>query len=282
MVINNELVIDSLLYQDGRCLTARMDEMEQLDRVSSYCKELEEKIQYDADLFWELEVEPGEQLVNIIYGGAPVKSEDGRRFLQEMITKKWTAREEREADAHIYCSLGTHVGAADNMTAYCEERQQILQSIKDAKQYTEFMRSCFPNSVFAEGCDEEFLHIKDFGVHKEEITNCLKVLDQRAIALYEQYQDNLKEAMDCLTRELCTCAPDPKHEKDLLFTFCYEEEENGEKIARTKEVVCSPHLKLIRDDSDLRIYFYWKDAEIEAGKKVLIGRVGRHPWSKYK
>ena len=36
------------------------------------------------------------------------------------------------------------------------------------------------------------LHIKDFGVHKEEITNCLKVLDQRAVELYEIYRDNLK------------------------------------------------------------------------------------------
>ena len=40
------------------------------------------------------------------------------------------------------------------MASYCEKRQSILRSIKDAKQYTEFMRSCFPNSVFAEGCDE--------------------------------------------------------------------------------------------------------------------------------
>lgn len=282
MVISNELVVESLRYRDGRCLTNRIDELEQLDQVSSYCKELEEKIQYDEDLLWELEVEPDEQLVNIIYGDAPVKSEDGRRFLQEMISKKWMPREERETDAQIDCSLGVHEGAAYNMASYCEKRQSILRSIKDAKQYTEFMRSCFPNSVFAEGCDEEFLHIKDFGVHKEEITNCLKVLDQRAVELYEIYRDNLKEAMDCLTRELCTCAPDSKHEKDLLFTFCYEEEEKGKRVARTKEVTCSPHLKLIRDDSNLRIYFYWKDDEIEAGRKVLIGRVGRHPWSKYK
>ena len=63
--------------------------------MSSYCKELEEKIQYDEDLLWELEVEPDEQLLDIIYGDASVKSEDGRRFLQEMISKKWMPREER-------------------------------------------------------------------------------------------------------------------------------------------------------------------------------------------
>ena len=41
-----------------------------------------------------------------------------------------------------------------------------------------------------------------------------------------------------------------------------------------------PHFKLIRDDSDLRVYFWWQDDEVGDGKKVLIGRVGRHPWRK--
>lgn len=40
----------------------------------------------------------------------------------------------------------------------------------------------------------------------------------------------------------------------------------------------NPHTKLIRRDSDLRIYCYWKDERIADGSKVLIGRIGRHPW----
>ena len=45
--------------------------------------------------FLELEVEPDEQLVNIIYGDAPVKSEDGRRFLQEMISESGCPEERK-------------------------------------------------------------------------------------------------------------------------------------------------------------------------------------------
>lgn len=45
-----------------------------------------------------------------------------------------------------------------------------------------------------------------------------------------------------------------------------------------EQVVCHPHFKLIRDDSDLRIYFQWKDSRVGNNEKVLIGRIGRHPW----
>ena len=81
-----------------------------------------------------------------------------------------------------------------------------------------------------------------------------------------RYTEIILKAMDCLTRELCTCAPDSKHEKDLLFTFCYEEEKR-KKGSTNKRSDMFATLKLIRDDSNLRIYFYWKDDEIGlAGK----------------
>ena len=49
-------------------------------------------------------------------------------------------------------------------------------------------------------------------------------------------------------------------------------------VAAIKDIGCSPHLKLIHPGSNLRIYFYWCDAVIGEGKKVLVGRIGRHPY----
>ena len=49
-------------------------------------------------------------------------------------------------------------------------------------------------------------------------------------------------------------------------------------MEREKEVLCEPHLKLIRRDSDLRIYFWWCDDKIGEGQKVLVGHIGRHPY----
>lgn len=57
-----------------------------------------------------------------------------------------------------------------------------------------------------------------------------------------------------------------------------DQSQDVEKELAYVEIECSPHLKLIRKDSNLRIYFYWKDDRIGNGKKVLIGRIGRHPY----
>lgn len=78
-----------------------------------------------------------------------------------------------------------------------------------------------------------------------------------------------------------TCATDPNHKRELYFEFSYEQEIGGNIQEKKKWVECQPHFKLIRDDSDLRVYFQWKDDDVGNGEKVLIGRVGRHPWRKH-
>lgn len=122
-------------------------------------------------------------------------------------------------------------------------------------------------------------HIVHFADRTEEITKALGILNDYAVELYQQYSDHLEEAMRILSVRLQReCAPDPKHAEDLIFSFTYSEQTEGETIARTKDIECSPHLKLIHSGSDLRIYFYWCDAEISKGNKVLVGRIGRHPY----
>lgn len=141
------------------------------------------------------------------------------------------------------------------------------------------MRTCFPNSIFADDCEKELAYIKDFEKHRHEITDCLALLDEKALVLYREHQTNLAEAQRILQAMLQkTCAPDPEHRKYLRFEFTYEKEIDGESFRRRKTIECQPHFKLIRDDSDLRVYFWWQDEDVGDGKKVLIGRVGRHPW----
>ena len=99
--------------------------------------------------------------------------------------------------------------------------------------------------------------------------------------LYREYSDNLEEAMHILSTLLHRdCAPDPKHGKELIFSFTYSEQMEGKSAAKTKDVECSPHLKLLHGGSNLRIYFYWCDEVIGSGEKVLVGRIGRHPYKK--
>lgn len=120
--------------------------------------------------------------------------------------------------------------------------------------------------------------IPDFGLHTEEIVNNLALLNDEAIAIYEKHKKNAKEAMKELASKAKDCSGDPKHKELLKFPFPYEVKEKGESCTYIVEISCSPHLKLIRKDSNLRIYFYWYDERIGDGEKVLIGRIGGHPY----
>lgn len=277
MKITNELVKESFCFETmNKGLSVRQEELEKLDDVLRFCKSIDEKVCYDARI-WEVEVEADVTLYQYLF---EQQSDDTKAFVLDMLTKRSEEKQE-EGTTVIFCSCGVFGGAADDLICYAKYRQEYLKGMSDYKEYTQFMRSCFPNSQFSEECDNEFAYITDFEKHAKEITTCLSVLDEYAISLYEEHRTNLKEAMKILEAMIHRkCSGDSKHKKELQFPFLYEIEEMGTLVQKERIIECEPHLKLIRPDSNLRIYFSWKDDVVGDGKKVLIGRVGRHPWKK--
>lgn len=280
MKITNEIIGESFSYAySQKAITDRISEQMDLDEILEFCLGIKEKVCYDDELL-NTEVEDGVCLYELLYGLKNGASRDGTVFLREMLNKK-CKRKDEIAEHVIVCSCGTFQNAAANLHEYATKRQEFLRAMRDHEEYGQFMRTCFPNSVFADDCEKELEYIKDFAAHRDEITDCLALLDEKAISLYHEYQTNLAEAQRILQAMLQkTCAPDPEHKKFLRFEFTYEQELDGEMRQRKKTIECQPHFKLIRDDSDLRVYFWWQDDDVGDGKKVLIGRVGRHPWRK--
>lgn len=282
MEIANELLKESFSYQySSKALTCRMDDQEKLDKILEFCRDIDETVCYDQELL-NTEVEEGIKLFEIIYGMRAGESADGTAFLQEMLNKKCREKTQ-ESENVIKCSCGSFEGGAGTLQEYAKRRQLFLRGISDNREYGRFMKTCFPNSIFGDGCEQELAHIKNFAYHKDEITDCLSLLDEKAISLYYEHQTNLLEAQNILQSMLQkTCAVDPKHKNELRFEFSYEQMVDGELQKKKKLVECQPHFKLIRDDSNLRVYFQWKDDVVGNGEKVLIGRVGRHPWKKHR
>lgn len=280
MQITNELVPESFLWENTKMpLTTRTEELSDLGEVIEYCRELKEKIYCD-DIIYTENVEEDATLEELLYGGKKAVNADGIRFLRELFLKK-ISWEKVSKENPIFCSCGKYEGAAADLIEYAKIRQGYLKMIKKHQEYAVFMRSCFPNSVFSEECDQELGYIKNFEESVEEITDCISLLDEKAVKLFLKYYKTPEYAMKVLQEELGrTCAPDPKHQKQLAFEFSYEKKIGSEIEERKKQVICHPHFKLIRDDSNLRVYFQWKDSEIGNGKKVLIGRIGRHPWKR--
>ena len=287
MRVINTLVGNSFAYtQEKENFAKRRDEIGDLMEIVAYCQHesVREPLVYREEL-WDTFVQEGITFAEWLYSGAGDGSEEDRRRLMEVLTKKGIIPSENEQPADgdqegntIHIALGEYPSCVSSLQQYIQKRRDILSSVKNVAEYGAFMQSCFIDSRFADGILSEMKHIDHFQDRTKEITRALGILNDRAVELYQQYSHHLEEAMRILSVLLQReCAPDPEHADDLLFTFTYSEQLEG-KGAKTKAIECSPHLKLIHPGSNLRIYFYWHDAAIGTGKKVLVGRIGRHPY----
>lgn len=286
MQVNNSLIEKSFAYTDEKeNLGLRRDEIGNLMEIVAYCQNevVREPVEYQS-ILWEIYVQEGITFAEWLYGGGTGNDEDRRRLMEALSKKEMVLSDDcsvnEGADVrNIHIGLGKFPSCVSDVNGYIQKRRKILSSIRNVAEYEAFMQSCFINSCFATGILSEMKHISNFPNVTKEITKALGILNDEAIELYRQYSDSLGEAMRILSVHLQReCAPDPKHAKDLIFSFMYSEQVEGKMVAVTKDIECSPHLKLIHSGSNLRIYFYWCDTMIGAGKKVLVGRIGRHPY----
>lgn len=161
---------------------------------------------------------------------------------------------------------------------YLAHRREILAGCITCQEFSSFMKTCFPDIIFAEDIEKGIRGIPDFKQKsvREEIVRNLSVLNDEALDLYREYYPDTGKMCQALGTKVLACSLDtPEHNKHLFFSFSYID--NAENI-QIKSVPCSPHTKLKRKDSNLRIYFVWKDAEVGAGEKVLVGHIGGHPY----
>lgn len=287
MQVDNFLLEESFAYTgEKENLSYRRDEIGELMKIVAYCQDeaVKEPLEYQEGL-WEIYVQEGVTFTEWLYGGGAGSDEDRRRFLEALSKKEMMPSNranpavEEQGRKGIDIALGEYPACVSEVQGYVQKRREILSSIKNVLEYEAFMRSCFLNSCFADGILSEMKRISDFPDRSNEITKALGILNDNALELYRQYSEHLEEAMRILSVLLRReCAPDPKHAGDLLFSFTYSEQIEGKTVAKVKEIECSPHLKLLHPGSNLRIYFYWCDTAVGAGKKVLVGRIGRHPY----
>lgn len=275
MTVSNILLINSL---KGVCnLSLRKEDIQNLLDVDVYIKEINESLQKgkDEDIY-DLLLENGEKLVDWMFSDEELSPEEHE--LKESVIQLLTKTDNHTddlSDKRISISFGVFAECVSDKRSYIKARRDFLNSVKNASEYFSFMRTCFPDCVFAEDVLSEMKKIKNFSLCKKEITQNLEVLNDEALELYKSNEKDLGKAINELTAKLLECSLDPKHRKYLVFKFKYED---SEKKERDKLITCEPHLKLIRKDSNLRIYFNWCDEEVGAGNKVLIGRIGSHPY----
>lgn len=175
---------------------------------------------------------------------------------------------------------GAPVRRAANIGQHLAQRRDILVGCTSCQKFSVFMKTCFPDIIFAEDIEKGIHGISDFGQSavRTAIVHDLGVLNDEAVAIYKKHHPRVEEMFRELSAKGVECSPDkPGNRKYLMFSFSYPADGEENQI---KDVYCSPHTKLIRKNSNLRIYFAWNDAAVGAGEKVLVGHIGRHPYPK--
>ena len=270
MRIQNRLIEDSFNYRNNTNNCDLSECIMSLDGVYVYISSIGERLLFDWDCIASMEIDAGILLSDWLWSGMQDGKENlYRTMLSEVLMKPMAKRE--ACEGNIKVCLYRMEGCASTKKEYVDLRRDLLSTIAEKEGFCGFMRSCFIDSEFSRNIEAGLNTIQRFNAHVSEIVKNLSVLNDEAHELYMKHRANLKTAYDILTAKLLECAPDPDNVKHLVFDFVDDKDV-------VISVECSPHTKLVRKDSDLRIYFNWRHERIGGGTKVLIGWIGSHPY----
>lgn len=280
LTIDNHLYEKSFQYNDAdetSYLGARETELLKLSEICEYCRKNKESLLCNLDEFYETKVEPGVPICDWVFENKGTGDPDARSMLLYMLDS--ILEYKSAGDREIPISFGNYEGCISTVDEYKEKRRDFLAEIANVEDFTAFMGTCFQDTAFADGIISSMRKIPKFRECAKPIACNLALLNDHAVEIYERHNFNAAEAMKELSAKALECTGDPSHKEYLKFPFSYfEETEEYGRRQMIEKVECSPHMKLIRRDSNLRIYFFWFNDKIGDGKKVLIGHIGGHPY----
>ena len=267
--MRNKLCTLSFDYRNtGYDIDDMHDKLYDLIEVISYCSDINEPMQFDMDLWNCIVDNKGKTMANWIYEDSHRTPEDLKRFYLEFFSK---SSKREDGGGIIQCGLGRYGNVATTVEEYLDKRRSFLDSLNDKEEYYKLLRTCFANLMFSLECEDGFRRIGKFGEVKKEIVSVLVALDSKANKLYKECKNDGSEAEKRLTSMIGrTCSPDPRNKEKLEFSFA-----KGSDVVK---VCCHIHMKLLRDDSNCRIYFWWNDENVERKGKTLIGWIDGHPY----
>lgn len=280
MNINHLCISESVVWQEGcdfRSALCHLSDI--LEYISAL--ECKETISYGQD-FFDLDILENCTVTQCFYCDEDDELWEEKRLLAELINQMTdyedTAEPCEKIGIEFYPLLDgkkPSFRSACGLRNYLEQRRSILAEIESPLEFYSFMLTCFSNSIFSDNISTGLKKIANFdeALVRKSIVQDLGVLNDHALEIYDECYPDFRAMYQALDAKVLSSGPDPKHKKDLIFEFTYTDGEN----IQTKKICCSPHTKLLRKDSNLRIYFLWKDDDISPNK-VLIGYIGGHPY----
>lgn len=283
MEIKNSFVQESFVW-NGHSNDDFRNAAKHLNEVVTYLHDLDEPI-YGQDDLYSKEILQDTPIYSFYERDEEDPFNDEKQMvilsLQGMYSKEEVGTFDDEIGLQFYTIESPWekpVRQAAGRGQYLARRRDILAGCITCQEFSLFMKTCFPDIIFAEDIEKGIRGIADFeqSCVREAIVHDLGILNDEALNLYREYYPETGKMCQALGTKVLACSIDtPEHNKHLFFSFSYID---NAKDMQIKNVLCSPHTKLIRKDSNLRIYFAWKDVDIGNNEKVLVGHIGRHPY----
>ena len=285
MKIKNSFVQESFVW-NGHSDDDFRDAAIRLSDVADYLRELNEHICSQDDLYF-IEILQGVSISDLFLSNETDPLNDEKQLVIEILKTVYHEEENEKFDDEIGLQFYTVENPVEGparqsagFAQYLFQRRGILAGCITCQEFSSFMKTCFPDIIFAEDIEKGIRGIPDFRYPcvREAIVHDLGILNDEGLSIYEKHYPQFEEMFKELSTKVLDCSPDkPENRKYLTFSFSYSLDSGETQI---KAVFCSPHTKLIRRDSDLRIYFDWQDADVGARQKVLVGHIGGHPYPK--
>lgn len=275
MKCQNVVYEDSFDYQKNSKNESILDCILKLDKIQTYCEEISEKI-YHSDKLYEKEFIEGKLLGVWLYESDD-ENRDEKEFLSRMM-QTWSRDDvtpnENTINICFYKIPGTEKEClAQGKNEWFSVRRSHLNRCEAKDVFIAGLQSCFPNLCFSLTLEASLNSLHGFRNFVSEIVKHLAILNDIALDYFHEHGE--RGALDRIGIDSgFDCSLEGNSERVrryLTFDFLTD---TGETI----KVKCSPHTKLIRPDSNARIYFSWKHEQIGNGTKLLIGRIGTHPY----
>lgn len=153
--------------------------------------------------------------------------------------------------------------------------QKSAFQLQDFSELFDWKRKCFPDLLFTEdsfGSNHKafsYCNPSHFDDLYKQTINCLSVLNNLTKELYTLNNDKKINKIHAEVGHV-TCTGKGSNEKQKFKKIVFTNN-SGQKF----KLSCQPHFKLIRSDSDYRIYFSWGDDQIKQNT-IIIVKLGSH------
>jgi len=271
MIINNKLLEESFNYKYNLHGSDLNECIVSIDEIYLYVSNVGERLYFDMGSIYMQEIREGISLADWLWSSSHESNDKELKDMLVQILTKPMGKEESVFDDNIEVCFYPDNSHVSTLGQYVTQRRNILSKVTDKSEFCNFMPSCFVDSAFSTQIKNGLNPISNFSIYTAEIVKNLSVLNDEALDIYRENKSNLRVAYRIISSKLLECSTDPENVKHLRFEFISDKGD-------IEIVECSPHTKLVREDSNLRIYFYWCHENISSGQKVLIGRIGTHPY----